>query len=97
MKKGKEGAVMADLYEFPFRELETESLPFDLEPIAPLNSQKHHFTRFKVTLYPTLFRARQKQELSGYLWVPFEQLLKLPFSAGHRKILQDLNHAHFTH
>jgi A/G-specific adenine glycosylase len=99
VRKGKAGAVMADLYEFPFGESESESPPFDLnlERIAPLSSQKHHFTRFKVLLYPTLFRAEQKKEINGYLWIPFEQLHRLPFSAGHRKILQNLNHAHLAH
>lgn len=99
VRKGKQGAIMADLYEFPFRESEEDPPPFDLdlERISPLIVQKHHFTRFKVTLYPTLFRAAQKRDLTDYLWVPFDQLHRFPFSAGHRRIVQQLHHAHFAH
>lgn len=72
-----------------------------------LEIEKHSFTRYRVTLEPHLFHTpiceRYPSELknwnsdfSGCLgvahtWWPYADLPSLPFSAGHRRILKQLN------
>ncbi len=99
LKKGIRGSLMADLYEFPFVEGEKKGFPFDFvkEKIQPLSVEEHHFTRFKVTLYPELWKAFERKEVPGYEWVLYAEIGKIPFSSGHRKILGQLTHAYFTH
>ena len=91
--KGEQNKVMADLYEFPFVEgeefmqrLEAKT-GLSLTYVRPLEKVVHHFTRFKAELTPHLLRASAKV---GENWFAKEQLKKLPFSAGHRKIIQEV-------
>jgi len=94
--------VMQGLYQFLYFETEEgkncreelkrriEALthvPVELLQLLP--TQKHSFTRFRATLYPTLCSLpRQIEVASPYLWVDEEMLSTLPFSAGHRRILK---------
>jgi adenine-specific DNA glycosylase len=57
---------------------------------APLETVTHQFTRFRVTLLPTLWKVEQKSPVSGYAWKGYEELLKLPFSSGHRRLLHQM-------
>jgi A/G-specific adenine glycosylase len=88
IKKQPEGKVMGGLYEFFYQE-KGASLPdeFSIEEQIKLPDQKHTFTKYRVFLFPTLFKLREKPLLEGYEWVEKERLHKLPFSSGHRKIL----------
>lgn len=101
VKKGEKGKVMADLYEFPYADEATRSLAFNpsAKKIKALAEVEHSFTRYRVTLLPTLWRAEEKMESNGYAWVPFNELDRYPFSSGHRKILAQLrrDYAHITH
>lgn len=98
VRQEKAGKVMAGLYEFPYTPLK-QPLPFDL-PLRKLNELpivKHGFTRYDVTLYPCRYEALEKKSLEGFVWKRREELSLLPFSSGHRRILQELTHAHFAH
>lgn len=86
VKKGGAGKVMADLYEFPFEDC--GDLP--MKKVTTFPSIVHHFTRFKVTLHPTLWELEQACDLAGYEWVALDRLPALPFSSGHRKIREYL-------
>ncbi|MBU6384112.1 MAG: A/G-specific adenine glycosylase [Verrucomicrobia bacterium] len=99
VKKGEPGKIMADLYEFPYFEME-ELWPiqkikkailaeFGLKPqvIGQGPQVTHTFTRYKATLFPFKFRLKTPQEIVGYEWVEQNNLSKLPFSSGHRRIL----------
>ncbi len=78
------GARMADLYEFPVF-LSAES-PWTATKIIDLVPVIHSFTRYRVTLYPTLYRVASSFSYSDYQWVQIARVNELPFSAGHRKI-----------
>lgn len=100
VKQEKEGNIMADLYEFPYFEMELpdadpttvsqwlrEKLEIDTSWNGTLQQVKHSFTRFRATLFPHIFTTYQTKNVSGYQWLPIQQLTQLPFSAGHRRIL----------
>ncbi len=94
--------IMAGLYEFPYiqcdedfniseaQEILEKQVGLNLTFIAPLKREKHHFTKFKANLFPSLFQAPQKSVVSGYVWVDISELETLPFSSGHKKILTQL-------
>lgn len=86
VKRREKGKVMADLYEFPYAE-EEETLKLDLpmKKLADLPDQKHTFTRYRVTLQPTLYRAFKQGD---YEWKTKKELDALPFSSGHKRVLQ---------
>ena len=101
LKKGGAGKVMADLYEFPYVDEKENSFPFSFaaKKIKTLQEVEHSFTRFRVKLYPTLWRALERIELAEHDWIPWSALKRHPFSSGHRRILKnlELDHAHITH
>lgn len=98
VKKGEPGKVMADLYQFPYFEME-EMWPMDqvekavartfmpCELVEKLSLVTHTFTRYKATLHPFRFHADTPKVIAGYEWVDRSELSKLPFSSGHRRIL----------
>lgn len=91
LKRGQEGQVMADLYEFPYLEGKREWTEFgeDLEYVKPLSVQKHSFTKYRVTLYPHFLKA---QKLVGEGWKKREEVGTLPFSSGHKRVYEDFTH-----
>lgn len=101
VRKGETGKVMADLYEFPYAEGEVKSLAFipTAKKMKSLAEVEHSFTRYRVKLLSTLWRAEEKVEVEGHTWVPFNGIDRYPFSSGHRKILEGLRRddAHITH
>lgn len=64
---------------------------------TPLKQENHSFTRFSVKLYPVLFSCSQcsktKKLAEGAHWLTIDELHRLPFSSGHRRIFQQL-HSH---
>ena len=90
--------VMAGLYEFPYAPIK-EALPVELvlKKLRDLPLVKHGFTRYDVTLYPSLYQAVERGRAEGFEWKSWEELGKLPFSSGHKRILELLNNENITH
>ena len=92
LQKGKEGQVMADLWEFPYFDRGAnveESLGISLTPKGPLDEIHHGFTKYKAFLYPHLYEGK-KSLISDYHWISFDEIIKIPFSSGHRQIIHYL-------
>ena len=101
--KGAPGKVMADLYEFPSIEISDSSKELDtlckflketyqLTPIFKciLKSVCHSYTRYKDSLTPYLFSLDQLGATDKGQWRSLQELKSLPFSSGHRQILDQL-------
>lgn len=102
LKKGKPGAVMADLYEFPY--IEGESLIslkkhflFPLPEGEKLSLVSHSFTKYQVSLTPVYFKIEQQESHPDCEWVPLTAVHQKPFSSGHKRILKQVLDAYFTH
>jgi A/G-specific adenine glycosylase len=104
VQRGKKGAVMSDLYEFPYFEVEKESFipeqmqkqieecyALQVEQKQILPELSHGFTRYHVHLYPILFTCKHPEKVDGFEWLSYESLKKLAFSSGHRRIFQQLS------
>jgi len=89
--------IMRDLFEFPFVEYTKDpeaaihqlAKPMGILSVSPLSSKVHGFTRYKAELSPYLVEVAKKND---GLWLKLKELKKRPFSAGHRRILQELVH-----
>lgn len=92
VKKTEGKKVMQDLYEFPSATATESSFPFSFPAtqVAQLPQITHSFTRYRVTLFPTLWQAEEPVAVAGYEWVEEAMIREHPFSAGHRRILQNL-------
>lgn len=101
VRKVAEKQVMAGLYEFPYiervedheeiclmKEKITQQFKLIPELFTELPSITHSFTRYHATLYPSLWRVQQAGGCDGFEWIELETLFHLPFSSGHKKILQ---------
>ncbi len=82
-------------------ESEEKGFPFSFaaKKVKALAKVDHSFTRFRVKLHPTFWRASEKKELPDYEWISTKEIHRYPFSSGHRKILMNLrlDHAHTPH
>ncbi|HSX12723.1 MAG TPA: A/G-specific adenine glycosylase [Rhabdochlamydiaceae bacterium] len=95
VQKGKQGKVMAGLYEFPYLEEKKKASILELEEKfklklsfhKKLDGVKHTFTCHRARLYPSLYSALKPAEVEGYEWLSIEKLRQLPFSSGHKRIL----------
>ena len=91
LTRGEKGKVMSDLYEFPFVDVTEDiekHLNLRLTPLKSLPEQRHTFTRYRVQLLPYLYRAEERP--ARFLWRERASLMALPFSSGHRRILNQL-------
>lgn len=89
LQRGDQGKVMADLWEFPYFDQGAnieEILGISLTLKKALQKISHGFTKYRAFLYPYLYEG-EKKLFSNYLWVPFDHVKTLPFSAGHRQII----------
>ena len=97
LRKGGPKKVMADLYEFPYFEgldlpmIVHLRLVFGLETtfIRSLPFVQHRFTRYAAHLFPIHLQAIRRQDVPDFEWISLERIQGLPFSAGHRRVLQD--------
>lgn len=92
LQKGIKGKVMADLWEFPYFERGAnieDILGIFLTPKRALQEVSHGFTKYKAFLYPHLYEG-EKTPLLNYFWIPFDTVIKIPFSSGHRRIIHYL-------
>lgn len=91
VKKAGKGKIMADLYEFPYSEMDAaQAFPFSFraEKIQILPEVEHSFTRYRARLYPSLWKAHEKMNVPDCQWVHLDRIHSYPFSSGHRKILK---------
>jgi A/G-specific adenine glycosylase len=103
IKKEKKGKIMSDLHEFPYFETtpqgctpkevqksihEVFGIQVDFKETLP--KVNHSFTRFNVYLNPHLFKSHSKPIVEDYQWKTVEEMRKLAFSSGHRRILENL-------
>ncbi|NGX26593.1 MAG: Adenine DNA glycosylase [Chlamydiae bacterium] len=89
--------VMAGLYEFPYFEKEHTLhyfYPGKLRKIRKLQEVEHTFTRYKARLFPTVWKAKERKKVEGFIWASIEEIQTLPFSSGHRKISKELMEEH---
>lgn len=95
LKKGKPGAVMADLYEFPYIEGKSLSLlrdhfSFPLPQGKELSLVSHSFTKYQVSLTPIYFEVEKEEPHPDCEWVSLNAITHKPFSSGHRRILKQV-------
>jgi A/G-specific adenine glycosylase len=96
LRKEKPGKVMADLYEFPYFEGLEQPLIQYLRSVFHLEASfvrslpfiQHRFTRYAAHLFPIHLRALKRGPIPDFEWVHIDQIHILPFSAGHRRILE---------
>jgi len=96
VQKGRQGKLMADLYEFPYLECHHFKNVEDFEkawgmPLKyqkSLQTQSHTFTRYRARLFPHLLEACGYSE--NYQWKTIAEMKQLPFSSGHKRILTQL-------
>lgn len=103
VKRGEKGALMSDLYEFPYFEMKDKNFSLhdlqaqviqeyalSIEQKQVLLEVNHGFTRYQVRLYPVLFMCQQPKKIDGLDWLSYDSLKQLAFSSGHRRIFQQL-------
>lgn len=102
IRKETEGRVMADLYEFPYFEGDgdtpfgivekqvLEQLGLRTKYIQAFEEVRHTFTKYKAHLFPFLLHALCIEAVPGWTWVSADTIKELPFSAGHRRIVERL-------
>lgn len=91
VRQEKIGNVMGGLYEFPYIEKGKEwDFNFMFEEGQSLPTVKHSFTKYRVTLYPILWKVKNVYPIPGFKWVRWDEVAALPFSSGHRRILKNL-------
>ena len=104
LRRAEKGEIMSDLHEFPYFETEEKGITslaltkeilnkFNLhvKPVQSLAKVSHGFTRYQAALSPYLFSTPETCFVDGYQWVSLHNLNALPFSSGHRRILNILN------
>ena len=101
--------VMAGLYEFPYTEIGhpdqavkqagklVREWKMKGKCVGSLTPVSHSFTRYSAHLYPSLWRVERKVAVESFAWIKRDKLAELPFSSGHRKLLQGFADAHFAH
>lgn len=90
--KKEAGRVMADLWEFPYRDVpfNWETFHLSLKKGTALNPCAHTFTRFKALLSPTYYKVDRPFSIPGFTWVKRSDVIELPFSSGHKRVLYNV-------
>lgn len=94
VKRGEKGKVMSDLYEFPYLPAENinhkNPFGFSIKKVQDLEVVSHSFTRYRVKLSSAIFTTKKTEALPDYEWRSIEELDRLSFSSGHKKLLHQL-------
>ncbi|MBM3200902.1 MAG: A/G-specific adenine glycosylase [Chlamydiae bacterium] len=93
LQKGEKGKAMADLWQFPYKEVLEKSFdqiePLEnMEFLGCLDQKEHTFTRYRAFLRPLLFYG-QNPHLDGE-WIDIDKVKDLAFSSGHRRVLEEI-------
>jgi A/G-specific adenine glycosylase len=99
VRRGRQGQIMSDLHEFPYFETPKQGMSsheltaiiagelfLKVAFIELLDAIIHTFTRYRAHLFPMKFETKKPVPVRGYQWLSLEELDKLAFSSGHRKI-----------
>lgn len=99
VRRGQKGEIMSDLHEFPYFDISIDGIEqsqlthrihkeFNLRAdfVDNFPSVNQSFTKYRVRLDPVIFETECCSEIIGYEWLSLEQLKKLAFSSGHRRI-----------
>jgi A/G-specific adenine glycosylase len=107
VRKNPSGQLMGDLWEFPYFAEKNSSLSvkkelrrmlgIEAEFVRQMEVVTHSFTRFSAKLFPFYFKTLNLKEVDGYSWVSRDSLAQLPFSSGHRKIMDRIGLYANTH
>lgn len=97
------GEIMSGLYEFPYFETRPEGISrraliknirdgFKVAAkfAGELPEVKHSFTRYRVTLTPCRLECDRIEDVAGFQWIASDRLSAIPFSSGHKRILEHL-------
>lgn len=100
VRKVEEGKLMGGLYEFPYFEEDEVLFPLEDFVFAQMKIKgilvkkfplvKQSFTRFRAELKPHLMVVEKGKAPLGYEWVSLEEAKELPFSSGHKRVLERL-------
>lgn len=101
IRKGKQGEIMQDLHEFPYFENSSTKAKNSfkwvenqfgkgMKRIKDLEEVSHSFTRYQVHLAPAIYQCPNKFISEEFFWIHKNDLEKLAFSSGHRRILHQL-------
>ncbi len=92
----KESNLFAGLAQFPSflysieKDLESqikESLNLEVLWRGELPKEKQSYTTYQEDLFPFCFDVFTKRAVPGFIWYKIEEILNLPFSSGHKRIL----------
>ena len=100
VRRVEAGEIMSGLHEFPYFETPSDGLTMSQVPkeiqqrfgidgkeILALQKVSHSFTRFKVQLFPFHIKCKELTPVPGYQWLGLEEISRLAFSSGHRRVL----------
>ena len=103
LRQGKRGIACSGLYEFCYfdsqiggrsiddmQKLISCNLQLDTTFEMHLDEEKHGFTRYRATLYPKLFIAKEKKAIDGHTWFSLKEAERLTFSSGHKRIINNI-------
>ena len=103
IKRNPAEKLMAYLHEFPFFESSEEGVSVDhivekmidefgisATPLYKLPPVKHGFTRYVAHLEPWVLSCKLFKPPINHFWVLPDEMSRLAFSAGHRRILNSL-------
>ncbi len=100
VRKNAVDGLMGDLWEFPYYDRIISPLGIRKKLTCFLGEQpiflqrleklEHSFTKFIAQLFPYKFRLNERKPVEGFCWVLTSELERLPFSAGHRKLVKQL-------
>lgn len=101
IRKNEKGKIMSGLQEFPYFESPSEGMQLEalIEKIhaelglqvsfkSRLDTVSHSFTRYRATLFPIVFETSAMKSTKNHQWLNHEELSRLSFSSGHRKIYE---------
>ena len=92
----EKGKVLGGLYEFISLERDErrdiqrhlkEKFGVDAEIIKELEIENQGYTHHAVELFPSIWETSSSQLIPGCEWKTWKELLALPFTSGHRRIL----------
>lgn len=103
IRRGKQGQIMHDLHEFPYFETSSsgwtaqrlqeeisKAWNLTIRLIHEMSPVNHSFTKYQVRLNPVFFKTENVIHVEDHVWLSSEEINRLAFSSGHRRVLANL-------